>query len=748
MRTDGTEDGRPVTLIREDAYEVARQNQEDKKAHDAKVRKWLDVRMKQFQLCKDARSLQEKRSVEEIKFDSGVHWSDDARRARDDKGMVVIEVNRTPQFLNQVANEQRMTRPNAVIKPVGNGADEETAQIKQAMIRSIDGRSQAEDIRDDAFYRMLQKGWAHWQLSLEYESDRSFKKVIRVRRIANDFSVYKDPASTEFDGSDANFWFITDDMPLAQYKEEHTESKLASLDTFESLGDQPKDWIGDGVIRVCTTWYKERKKEKLYALADDMMADGKFEDELEKDADGKFIGVAYAEGEPMFRWSMRTHIMWAKFNAVELLNGNPDLTDGTEPVQGAQYIPIISLYGRRALIEDRMVWMGMVRDAMEPCLALDYWLSAVTEMVALGPKAPWIVAFEAIAQYKEMWDSANIENYAALYYDKTTPDGQELPAPFRNFGEPPIQGMAFILKFAEDDLKRVMGIYNAALGAPGPESSGIAIKSRQGESDVANYNFMDNLKRSIAYETRVKLDWMKVVYSAKQAIQIVRPEADSAEEVRINETFPGKDGKPTIYDMTTGEYDTEIEVGPAMGTRREMAAAGILDYLKVDPGAAPFVGDILAKNLDFPDKTELAKRLRARVPPGVIDDNGPTADIPQQFKTQYQQQSQALEAATQKVQELMQALESKQAEWQHEEDMKAMELASQERRAAQSSEVQVALAELKAKMPVFEAIIANLQSSITDMSKQKSPSEWQFDEKTQRAIPPPVEPPQEQQAAQ
>lgn len=704
-------------------------DREEKEARpeDEKARDFLTHCLSRWKIMADAEDFQRKRSIEEVEFNAGKHWSNTMRKEREDKDRVVQEVNRTPQYLNQVANAQRMTRPNIIIKPNGNGADEDGARVKQGIIRSIERRSDAESIRDDCFYNVLEKGWTYYRTVIEWEHEKSNKRVVRTKRIFDDFSVYCDPASTEPDKTDAVDWFITHDMPTDSFETEfEDEIQHASLTEFVGLGDRQKEWIGEKTVRIAEYFYKDKKKEKLYMLADDPYADGKWEDELTKNEEGKFVGVAYVEGEPGFRWSYRTRIMWALISATNILDGNADKTAGREYVKDGKYVPIIPVNGRRLFLNGHVIYVGMVRDAIEPCLAADYWLTIITEMVALGPRAPWIVAYESIAQYREMWDTSNIENYAALFYDKFDAEGNEQPAPFRNFGEPPIQAMTFILNYAEEDLKRVMGIYERSLGATGPEHSGVAINAVQREADIANFNYVDNLKRSISLEAKIDLDYIPKVMTAPQVLEILRTD-NQKEKVWINKAYKDHSGKEKYHDLTVGDYDVEVEVGPSMATRREAAAQGINEYIKVDPAAAPFVGDLLARNLDFPDKAELEKRLKIRaVAAGVPDDNPESgaADVPDQFKRQYQAQAKQVEQLTQMLQTLQQKFETEEAKYQHERELKAMELASAERQTALKAEQALAIKELDEKSSatttMMQASIDRLQQDVQNVHDERT----------------------------
>ena len=710
------------------------------RTRDAEASDFVTHCLERWNVMADAEALQRERSIEEVEFNSGKHWGDELRKEREDKDRVIMEINRTPQYLNQVANAQRMARPSILIKPNGNGADEAKARIRQGIVKSIERKSDSESIRDDCFYNVLEKGWSYARVVIEWENERSNRQVARTKRIFDDFCVYCDPSYTEPDKSDAMDWFITSDIPLDVYEATYGELPAAWSDgELKTISNDIKGWIGEKVVRVAEYFYKTREKEKLYALADDPQADGRWEDELGRGKDGRLIGVAYEDGEPVCRESYRTKVFWCLINARQVLEGNKELTGGREYVKGLKRVPIISYVGKRTYVKKKIILAGMVRDAIEPCLASDYWLSAITEMVALGPKAPWIAAYESIAQYREMWDQSNIENYAALYYDAFDTDGNAMPVPFRNFGEPPIRAMQFILEFAEEDLKRVMGIYDRSLGAPGPEHSGIAIARVQEVKDIANFNYVDNFKRSVAYEAKIYNDLIPLIYDAPQVIDIVKPDG-KADKATINKEYkdPGT-GEKVIHDMKVGEYDIVVEVGPSAATRRENAAMGILEYIKVDPNSAPFVGDLLARNMDTPDKDELEKRLKMRaIAAGVKDEPVDEADVPEQFVRQYRTLTAQLEQMTQMMQQVKQAAETEEQKFQHERELKAMELASQERQVALKIEADLAKQAMsdksKADMEQLKALLAGVQADI-DAFKADGPVEYSLDEEKGELVP-------------
>jgi hypothetical protein len=74
---------------------------------------------------------------------------------------------------------------------------------------------------------------------------------------------------------------------------------------------------------------------------------------------------------------------------------------------------------------------------------------------------------------------------------------------------------------ANDDMKAIIGIYDASLGARSNETSGRAIMARQREGDVSTFHFIDNLSRAIRHGGRILLDLIPKVYSTARMVRIL-----------------------------------------------------------------------------------------------------------------------------------------------------------------------------------------------------------------------------------
>jgi hypothetical protein len=185
---------------------------------------------------------------------------------------------------------------------------------------------------------------------------------------------------------------------------------------------------------------------------------------------------------------------------------------------------------------------------------------------------------------------------------------------------------------ASDDMKSIIGLYDASLGAKSNETSGRAILARQREGDVSTFHFMDNMARAIRHTGRVIIDLIPKVYSSERIVRVMG-EDGTATNKQVNKPYPATDektGQPmqqpdgspvmAIHDLTAGKYDLTVTTGPSFTTRREEAAFQMTEMIRALPESAPILGKHLAKNLDWPGADEIAEELDAmsqgpQVPP-------------------------------------------------------------------------------------------------------------------------------------
>lgn len=616
---------------------------------------------KRFKLAQEAEKDFRNDALDDLKFRFGDQWPEEYKRVRRLDNRPCLTINRLPQFLRQVTNEQRQNRVGIEVSPVDDGGDDETAEIIQGIVRHIEYDSNADSAYDTAFEMAVTIGFGFWEIVREYETPFTTNQVIKIKRIKNPFMVYFDPNCIEPDYSDAEYAFKIISYTKDEYRRDYPDTELADLDDWTSVGDADRDWIGADVVRVAEYYYIEKTKDTVVRITNKKgetrtTLKSKLPDDLPK-------GVKVED----LRETEVPVVKWCKINAVEVLE-KADCP--------GRWIPIVPVLGDDADIDGKRHLEGMVRNAKDPQRMYNFWASAETEAIALAPRAPFIGAEGQFEGHPE-WQQANSRNFAYLEYKPKTIGNEVVGPPQRNVQEPAVAAITQARMQSSDDLKATTGIYDASLGARSNEQTGKAILARQQQGQVSNFHYTDNLSRAIRQSGRIIISWIPTVYDTARVMRIVG-EDGTADTIKVNQQFLEK-GIPKIYDLTTGTYDVVVSSGPGYNTKRQEAVASMLSLVQAEPAIFAVIGDLMVASMDWPNKQEIADRLKKALPP-QLQDNEDQPPVPPQAQQKIQQQGQMIEQLTAHVNDMTDQIKSKQ-----------LELDSKERIAALQSETQLAI---------------------------------------------------------
>jgi hypothetical protein len=561
-------------------------------------------------------------------------WPEGVRRQRLAESRPCLVVNKLPTFIRQVVNDSRLNKPSIKVQPQDSVADPATADVISGLIRNIELSSDAEIAYDTAVECAATSGVGYFRINLAYARDDNWDQDIIIERIANPFTVYGDPHSTAADSSDWNVAFVTEMMPKRAFEAAFPDAE--PIDWTGKDEDCPSGWREGETVRVAEYWVREEVRRKIVLLSTGEVSS--LEDFEKNAAQHSARGVTVV-GEPreVSSWRVRQHLLTAK-----------EVLSTTE--WAGKFIPIVPVYGDEVNLNGRRHFRSLIRSAKDAQMMFNYWRTVATELVALAPKTPFIGPKGAFKTDAAKWETANSESHAFIEYDGGIPPQRQ---PFAGV---PAGALQEALN-ASDDMKAIMGLYDASLGARSNETSGVAIRARQREGDVSTFHFIDNLARAIRHAGRVIIDLIPHVYTPGRVIRVLG-EAGQAQSVPLGAPAPGAGPVDRIYDLSVGKYDLSVSSGPSFTSRREEAAVQMTELIRAYPAAAPVLGDLLARNLDWPGADEIAARLQKLLPPQLqaAPQGANAAPDPQmlQANAANQQLQQQVMALTQKLQALMQ----------------------------------------------------------------------------------------------
>lgn len=660
----------------------------------------------QFSLCVDAMEHNHTTGKEDLTFSRlGDHWPAKIRKQRERDRKPCLSIPKLPAFMRQVVNDARQNKPSIKVHPVDSGADPDTAEIINGLIRNVEYTSNADIAYDTGMGCAVGNGFGYWRIVSDYAYDDSFEMDLAIRRIANPFSVFGDPNSTEADSSDWDVAFITDRLSKQQFEYQYKDAAQTDWNDVEAWGGT--DWR-DGEDVIVAEWWSREKIDKPVVLLSDGSVRAK--EDLETDP---ILSVLLAAGQLQVTQERVTKSCKV---TQRIMSGAEVLKTTDWP---GRYIPIVPIYGDEFDIEGKRYFRSLIHDAIDAQRLYSYMRSAGAEIYALTPKVPFLGPKGAFNSDIDRWNTANTESHPFLEYDVEGVPGAAKPERQMLDTGPAVGAMQEALN-ANDDIKAIMGIYDASLGQKSNETSGRAIIARQREGDVSTFHFIDNMSRAIRHTGRIIIDLIPHVYSAERVVRVMG-EDNKERMVTVNAPYQEKDektGQPktrdvdgvmqpvmAMHDLTVGKYDLVVAAGPSYTTRREEARVEMTEFIRSYPDATPIVGDLLMKAMDWPGSETMAERFERMVPAQAKgdDEQPPIPPEVQMMMEQGKQQIDELTAENQKLKageetaqaKIMVDAKAKKAQIDSNEQISREEIASKERIAREQIMSQQRLQTLK-----------------------------------------------------
>ena len=588
---------------------------------------------KQFlRFCSENDSNNRVEALDDLKFAGGDQWPVEIQNSRLLESRPYLTINKIDAYCRQIANQQRQQRPRMVAHGMNTESDEKVAEVITGILRHVENQSDADAAYDNAFEFAVRMGWGYWRILYDYPRPDSMEQELYIKRIENPFMVYFDPNSNEPDGSDAEKCLITEVISKESFRKMYPGADDGGGFNPRGTGDSQSEWITKEDIRIAEYFYTEHKRTKLYLLSDGTTC---YEDEKPSESMMLDAGV-YVVSK---RETIKKQIKWCKLTGMQVLE---------ERDWPGRYIPVVPVYGQQLIVDSKKKKFGLTRMAKDPQRMYNFWSTALTESVALAPKAKFLLAEGQDEGHEMEWNTANIKSMPVLRYKQTDSEGRPAGVPTRIQPEPPPTGMVTALQGLNSDLMAVVGIYDPAQLPQGMQS-GKALNGQQQQTDMTNFHYYDNLTRSIRQSGRICLDLIPHIYSNERVMRIIGADG-KGELVTINEKAQDEEGVDKVLnDVTTGEYDIVMETGPGYASKRAEAVDSMMTLLTADPNLMQQAGDLVFRNMDFPGADIIADRLAAANPLAQVDEK---ADIPPQVQMQLKQSQMTIQQLQQQIQQM------------------------------------------------------------------------------------------------
>jgi hypothetical protein len=621
----------------------------------------ISVAKSRFTMAVSAYSESREDELDDLRFyagspDNQFQWPADVLATRGSvQGQTInarpcLTINKLPQHVRQVTNDQRQNRPSGKVIPVDDKADVEVAEIFDGLVRHIEYISDADVAYDTACENQVSYGEGYIRLLTEYCDDNSFNQDIKIGRIRNSFSVYMDPTIQDPCGSDAQWCFITEDLTKEEYERQFPDSQPISSMMAQGVGDASiSQWVSENTVRIAEYFYIEHEKATLNLYYGNVSAMKGSPQDQEMAMNGmKPIRSRIVDVKK---------VKWCKINGFEILESQD---------WAGSSIPVVRVVGNEFEIDGRIYVSGIVRNAKDAQRMYNYWTSQEAEMLALAPKAPFIGYGGQFEGYEMQWKTANTTNWPYLEVNPDVTDGAGgvLPLPQRAPPPLPQTGLIQAKMGASDDIKGTTGQYDSSLGQTSNERSGKAILARERQADVGTYHYVDNLARAVRYITRQIVDLVPKIYDTERIARIIGIDGET-DIIKVNPNQPMPVNKirdeqgivlEKIYNLGVGRYDVCVTTGPSYMTKRQEALEAMAQLLQGNPQLWAVAGDLFIKNMDWPGADEMSKRFAKTIDPKIMEGGDDSPEM-QAAKMQMDAMNQEMEQMMNMLQNIGKSVE-------------------------------------------------------------------------------------------
>lgn len=599
------------------------------KASKAKKDKLAQIR-RSYKAAVEADRTNRRLAMDDMKFihEPGYQWDEYTRRERGDRPS--YEFNKLRVTVKRVINDIRQNRPQGKVRAVEDG-DRKVADIYEGLCRNIWNQSDGDTVIDQAAEYSVGGGMAAWRINTVYANDSAFDQEIRIEPIRNPFCVYCDPSAEDPLRRDARYWFLTTRLSHEAFEEKYGKAEKVDWDGEGEEFEDDQDWEDEESVRIVEYWYREPVTRTIVLLSDGRTVDA--EEVAKVDPEGQLQVVRE-----------RTVQSYKIRNCIA--SGASILEEGEWA--GSQF-PFVMVFGDTLVLDGKNIWFGLARFAKDAQRAYNYSRTYAIEAIALAPQAKFWATPEMAQGHETEWAEAHKKNFPYLLANPDPVMGGRFPEQMPGANVPP--AIINEIGVSSDDIKGVTGIYDASLGNRSNETSGIAIRSRQAQGEIAVYNYRDNIGKGVRRTWELLVDLIPRIYDTARQLRILG--ADGAEDyVAVNSPDPVTG--QTLNDLGRGKYDVDITIGPSFAIQRQEAAEVYLGLVNSNPQIMGVAGDLLFKSLDLPLADEIAERIKVTLVPPVQQMLASGKEVPPEAQAAMAQANQAMQMVEQVGQQLQQ----------------------------------------------------------------------------------------------
>lgn len=488
------------------------------------------------------------------------------------------EFNILRKAMRQIISDLHANPIQIDFEPVGDNYN--AADLMDGIYRTSCRKNTSIEAFDNATQESVVAGFASWELENVYESGTGKQVIVRNPIYESCNSVYWDPNAKLKDKSDAAWVSVLtrySEDGAADLVDELTGERPANVTSFK----YPEEsyvfpWVSeDKRVFIGRFYHREKVKYKVHIFIDLMgnneeIPDNEFED---KEDEMLSNGFDYQECIECERWEVTRYIV----------SGSDILEETLVP---GEHIPVVSIYGERAVVEGEEHYEGITRLSKDPQRLRNFQMSYLADIVSRSPRTKPIFTPEQISGFERFYEEQGADNnYPYLLQNGSNASGKDLPlGPVGTMPEQPIP-QALI---ASIDLSRqaVEDVANPGLpqNISDPDLSGKAVLALQHRMDMQSFIYQNNYKHGLRRDAEIYSSMAKEVFdSPRQMTLTMQDGSRKTENLMQQQLNPQMMEMQTVNDLTGVDMEVYAEIGTNYATEKQETRMEIKELIMSMP---------------------------------------------------------------------------------------------------------------------------------------------------------------------
>lgn len=560
-------------------------------------------------------------------YDSDGQWTDDEIREYDIQEKKPRRTfNMLIKHINQLCGEYAENTYNVKVRAADNkSTSQDKVDIVSGLLRSIAFSSSSSKVYNYAMKCALSGGYGAYRVNVVRENEHSFNMIPRYEIIYDPTMCFWDSNAREnTDKSDGLFCGICTSLSRDEFENKYPHANVdISSNPFGINYTDGFSWSSKDSITIVDYYEKEFYDKIIVQLSDGSVLDKEeAEETLIKEKRARRILKKINQ----FDMIAEPPLTIVKEESIQTYRVRCYRCTGSEILErwdwDGKKMPIIFQPGVSVFLEGKEHTLSFIRFAKDAQRTYNFARSEYLYRLKLTRYEPFIGTPKNISGFEEMWQDVtkaksillcNPDPVTGLPSRQTT---QEVPS-----------SLIAEMHTSAEDIKNILGRYDSNLGAPGNETSGVAIFNRQSAGNFSAKPFFDNAKESVEGGILVVLDMLKNIYDTERSVTIV-DDTDSEIDRMINTSDED--------DITKGIYSLRITAGSSFAIQKQDELRQLMSLVQVWPQLLDVTGDLAIDNIDLKNSAQLAKRVRTYVMPQITVDETNDEDAQKQLQRQNQ----------------------------------------------------------------------------------------------------------------